>query len=237
MIQWSSRQDNCDSCGQTGDHRAFYPCHTEVERVHLVSRYHRGSLVKVHAPRVTDQRVGSQGDAPPVPVEAAANQPAAVSATYNHTAAQVNIAFRLHMPAGPQDSTRLPGPRAMTPTCLITGRPLLRDDIAKIDSCTTVIGVCRYCNQDASNSSGCRYYWTCCETTFSATGPTQNNIERSAGGTCTESCLRRNCDGRSRVGCTRQCNGCDQTDQSGEVEGGRSFTTSGCGSDTPHRLR
>ncbi|KAF7523262.1 hypothetical protein G7054_g11830 [Neopestalotiopsis clavispora] len=190
-IRWSNRKDECENCGQTGDHRTFYPCHAKVERIHQKSRYHGGNLVKVHEPRDTLQRVVSQAQGAPFTIEVALNQSTAASSASCPEATQSwQITLRFNITGSPKDSMGLSGsgvavtPQVTTPECMITGYTLPKEEVAKIESSTTMIGVCRICNKDASGSVGCLYYWTCCEKSFDPSEVNNNELERCLGGTC-----------------------------------------------------
>ncbi|EXJ86641.1 hypothetical protein A1O3_03594 [Capronia epimyces CBS 606.96] len=50
-IKWIEQTMKCKRCLQSGDPRAFYACHAEVEKIHQHIPYHPGNLLQMHGER------------------------------------------------------------------------------------------------------------------------------------------------------------------------------------------
>ncbi|KAJ5556444.1 hypothetical protein N7494_000359 [Penicillium frequentans] len=233
-ILWTERLDHCKVCGQTGDFRAFYPCHTAVRREHRIKKFHQGPLLRVHGARDIREKWKSVGKKTVIgaavvggvvaPVMGAVLcAPAAVAVLPAFIAPHLQgFAMAAATMAATSDaisktvSIDSSTPRCKIPEVLLSHGKLTRKDYIKIikDSpfSSTLKGECQNCGH-AATSSGCFYFWACCTEIHSAAleTPDQNDLE-SFGTGCLERCETKGCGGLNKEGCVRHCIGCHLKD-------------------------
>lgn len=99
------------------------------------------------------------------------------------------------------------------PEAVLGGEKMSLDEVTKAlapyKGSFTMKGRCSRCKEDASQTPGCLYLWTCCNQ-VSHVKKDPFKVDYSLGGGCQTECT--NCDDDVRsVGCIRRCSNCNRT--------------------------
>lgn len=211
------------NCGQTGDERAFYPCHPEVERIHHWMDYYSGFLFQVHGPRDNKEKIKSRA------LTDLAYTAGTVCATSASAAAMI-VAGPAALATGPPIIVFTPANAFVLVSSMTSGShslakesraaslsiPLqgkdnptkeeVKEILELLGSNITLTGVCRKCGLNAANTKGCQYVWTCSYQFLKCQDFRDPDFDHVLYGGCKKGCC--NCSRSVELGYTVRCVRC-----------------------------